>query len=312
MTYAEPNGGFPEPPPGVDLTVVSVRDERCGATTRIRLPRIVPVEAIRRVICESCARALEGPAVRTEGVVRAASGSGAAATPLSRLRARLAGTSIPEVPLPSFDGPAWRYLSVPLTAAAVIGALALIQGSGGGPSFTTATTAHDATGATAGAPAPDASKSSEKAKQAQKTQGAHLVKGPQFSLAMPNGWETIKAPAGATFAAQAADGSADATLWQRRDPSLDFTAFEAQSLEQLRSLAGSAKVVKRVAAPTAEASVVTLAANAPADAPKYEVTLRQSGPYSYYLATTVQPSANADATKGVSLIQRSFLPEGTQ
>jgi hypothetical protein len=39
--------------------------------------------------------------------------------------------------------------------------------------------------------------------------------------------------------------------------------------------------------------------------------LRQSGPYSYYLATTLQPSANADAADGVDLIQKSLLPQGS-
>ena len=38
-----------------------------------------------------------------------------------------------------------------------------------------------------------------------------------------------------------------------------------------------------------------LAADAPPGAPAYEVTLRASGPYRYYLATTVQPDAPSEA-----------------
>jgi hypothetical protein len=220
---------------------------------------------------------------------------------------------VPEIPLPSFDGPAaWRYLSVPLAGAAVIGALVLIQGSDDS-SFpvTTEPTGETAQAETATA-VPATSKHDKQAAKAQQTKDAHLVKGSTFSLAMPQGWERITPPAGSTFAAQAPDGSADATLWLKRDPGLDFPSFEAQSLDQLRNLAGSAKVVNRVAAPTAEASVVTLAADAPANAPQYEVTLRQSGPYSYYLATTLQPSANTETADGVDLIKSSLLPQGSK
>ena len=302
ITYAEPNGGFPEPPPGVPLSVVTVRHERCGATTRLRLPRYIPQQAVRRVVCQSCAQTIIDPGI--SAVVDAPSG------PFPRF----SSISVPELPLPSFDGPAWRYLSVPLAGAAVIGALVLIQGSDDSPSSsepTSEATQAPAAAAESGKTGPD-DKASKNAVNARQAKGARLVKGSTYSLAMPPGWEHITPPAGATFAAQDPDGAADATLWVKRDPSLDFPAFEAQSLEQLRNLAGSAKVVQRVAAPTAEASVVTLAANAPANAPQYEVTLRQSGPYSYYLATTLQPSANAETADGIDLIQSSFLPQGSK
>ena len=280
--------------------MVSVRHERCGATTRVSLPRYIPQQAVRRVVCQSCAQTIMDP------------GISASSGPF----ARFTSISVPEVPLPNFDGPAWRYLSVPLAGAAVIGALMLIQGSDDSQSSSEPT--GEATQAPAAAAPAESGKSgadekaSKNAAKARQTKGAHLVKGSTYSLAMPPGWEHITPPAGATFAAQDPDGAADATLWVNRDPSLDFPAFEAQSLEQLRNLAGSAKVVKRVAAPTAEASVVTLAADAPANAPQYEVTLRQSGPYSYYLATTLQPSANAETADGVDLIQSSFLPQGSK
>ena len=92
-----------------------------------------------------------------------------------------------------------------------------------------------------------------------------------YSLALPAGWERIDPPAGATFAAVAADGSADATLWITQDPKLDFPTFVSQSLTQLETLAGAAEVVERIPGPTAETTIVRLAADAPAGQPIYEV-----------------------------------------
>ena len=88
------------------------------------------------------------------------------------------------------------------------------------------------------------------------------------------------------------------TLWVERDAGLSFQEFEARSLDQLEALAGSARVVERVAAPTPEGTVVRLAADAPPNSPAYEVTLRAAGPYRYYLATTVQPDASKGAVDG--------------
>ena len=83
-------------------------------------------------------------------------------------------------------------------------------------------------------------------------------------------------------------------------------------MDQLEALAGSARVVERVAAPTPEATVVRLAADAPAGSPAYEVTLRASGPYLYYLATTVQPDAGDAGVAGAKLIRGSFVPAGAK
>ena len=91
-------------------------------------------------------------------------------------------------------------------------------------------------------------------------------------------------------------------------PQLDFPTFEAGSLAQLRTLAGSAHVATRVAAPTPEATIVRLAADAPAGKPAYAVTLRVSGPYRYYLATTLEPNASPAAAKGVELLSNSLTP----
>ena len=128
-------------------------------------------------------------------------------------------------------------------------------------------------------------------------------------LARPAGGAGAPPPAGATFAAVAAAGGADATLWITQDPKLDFPVFVSQSLEQLKTLAGSAQVIERTPAPTAEGTVVRLAADAPAGQPSYEVTLRVAGPYRYDLATTVQPDASPEVVDGVDLITGSFTPE---
>jgi hypothetical protein len=201
----------------------------------------------------------------------------------------------------------WKYLSIPVAAAAVIAILILVQGSDGPPEQSSSTPAQagvEAGGggdgaATAGGGAAEASGSS---------QGAELVKGASYTLALPSGWARTEAQNGATFAASARDGGADATLWVQRDPSLDFPQFEAQSLETLRQVAGSAQVTDRTTAPTADGTIVTLAADSPAGAPTYDVTLRLAGPYRYYLATTVEPDASRDAADGAELIHSSFVP----
>src|SRR5215207_2863423 len=144
------------------------------------------------------------------------------------------------------------------------------------------------------------------------SQGAELVKGASYTLALPHGWARTEADSGATFAASARHGGAEATLWVQRDPSLDFPQFEAQSLAQLRQVAGSAEVTDRTTAPTADGTLVTLAADPPAGAPTYEVTLRLAGPYRYYLATTVEPNASRDAADGAELIHSSFVPVATE
>ena len=140
---------------------------------------------------------------------------------------------------------------------------------------------------------------------------ALLVAESTFSLALPAGWDRVKPAAGATFAAVSSDGTADATLWIQEDPKLDFATFEATSLQQLETLAGSATVVERNVGPSVEASSITLAPkNVPEGSPTYEVVLRASEDNWYYLATTHQASAPSDAIEGVDLVQGSFLPTG--
>lgn len=208
--------------------------------------------------------------------------------------------ALPSLPGPLGDpaSPVRRYGMLALGALAVIAILVVLQGGGSSqaPVAETATAPADARAKGDGKGAEDGS--------------ANFVRESTYSLALPDGWKRSASAGGATFAAAAAGGEADATLWIERDPGLDFPTFEARSLQQLRTLAGSAHVVERVAAPTADDTVIRLAAGAPEDTPRYEVTLRSSGPYRYYLATTLQPGASKAASDAVDLVHGSFTPAG--
>jgi len=326
-----PNGGFPEPPRGALVRVVTVEHHACEEETRVRLPAHLPAAAVRHVVCASCGEAIEAPNVREVDLVApepdaawARPGSWlapvapepAAAPPPPRLS--LPRPTLPTLSLPSWrpslphwlhnpDSRTWRLASIPLAAAAVIGALLLIQGG----SDESKTPFADAVQAR-----PERAVE-QGGGQANRPRGgasgeASFIRESSFSLALPAGWERTNPAGGATFAAASAEGDADATLWVERDPNLDFAAFEARSMDQLEALAGSARVVERVAAPTPEDTIVRLAADAPAGSPAYEVTLRASGPYLYYLATTVQPDADDAGVDGAKLIRGSFVPAGTK
>jgi hypothetical protein len=267
------NGGFPEPVAGEPVRLVRCRHDACGTSTRVRVPRALPAGAVRRVVCDGCRQRFACEGVEDLEV--------AASTPGGRL---------------------WKYLSIPVAAAGVILILILVQGSDGEPQEQPAP-----------APAPAAvdSGGGGAAHGSGSSQGAELVKGASYTLALPDGWARTEATNGATFAASARDGGAEATLWVQRDPSLDFSQFEAQSLDRLRQLAGSAQVTDRTVAPTVDGTIVTLAADSTAGAPAYDVTLRLAGPYRYYLATTVEPDASRDAADGAELIHSSFVPVAT-
>jgi len=267
------NGGFPDPPRGEPVRLVRARHDACGASTRVRLPRVVPARAVRRVVCDRCREPFEPRDV--EEVARRA---------FRRLRLPAA--------LRDPRSLTWRIGGAVIAGGAVIIALLAINGSG------------DQTPATSGprasAPPPSG--------RAARSGGARIVHGDNFTLALPAGWSQTEPPTGAAFAAASDGGGADATLWIERDPALDFSAFKSRSLDQLRSLAGNAHVVDRVAAPTPDATVVTLAADTPAGQPQYEVTLRVAGPFRYYLATTVESDASSDAAGGAALVHNSFVP----
>jgi hypothetical protein len=282
------NGGFPEPALGSAVRVVGADHGACGARTRVRVPACLPPVAVRRVVCRGCARPFEADAVELEA--DSAAGGVFGSEVLGRIG------------LPSWlrkpPGRVWRWVSVPLAGAAVLAGLIAIQGSG-----------EPAAPSEAGPPQA-ASTAAASGEGRKGEDSARLFRESSFSLAVPAGWRRTNAAGGATFVASSSDGEADASLWVERDPSLSFAEFEARSLEQLGSLAGSAHVVERIPAPTVDETVVRLAADAPPDSPEYEVTLRASGPYRYYLSTTVQPGAGDAATAAAALVHGSLVPHG--
>jgi hypothetical protein len=118
------NGGFPEPLPGGPVRLVRCPHRACGGETRVRLPEAVPAQAVRRVVCEACRRPFDCEAAVDEGVVEPPpAGTEAGSAPAG---------GRPGIAVPGWladpESAAWRYLSIPIAAAAVIGALALIQG----------------------------------------------------------------------------------------------------------------------------------------------------------------------------------------
>jgi hypothetical protein len=280
------NGGFPEPLAGEPVRMVRCRHAACGTATRVRVPQALPARAVRRVVCEGCSQTFECDGPDDGGVVAAA------ATPAG------GGWS---------QGRAWKYLSLPLAAAAVIGVLILVQGNGGDSGDRSESASRPPA-----APADNSEEAQPPATAPKSGGGAELVRGSSYTLALPDGWARTEPQNGATFSAAAQGGGAEATLWVRRDPSMSFPQFESQSLAQLRDATGSdATVVDRTTAPTADGTIVTLAADSPSGAPQYEVTLRAGGPYRYYLATTVEPDASKTAADGAELIRSSFVPVAT-
>ena len=222
--------------------------------------------------------------------------------------------SLPSLPRPRLGGGTAAlpgYAMAPVALAAVVGGLILIQSWGSSssrPPVPQAPPAEATAQSPSAAPATPGAAAGAGAQQAPATGDAKLIRSTNFTIALPPGWSETAPQGGATFAAAASDGSADATLWIRNDPKLDFPTFEAGSLAQLRTLAGSAHVADRVSAPTPEGTIVRLAADAPAGKPAYTVTLRVSGPYRYYLATTLEPNASATAATGVELLSNSLTP----
>jgi hypothetical protein len=223
--------------------------------------------------------------------------------------------SLPSLKLPKIDteSRSWKLLSIPIAAVFVVVALMLLRGGDAqqaplAPAPPQAQTDGNsaATGtADVGKPATD-SAGSDGPKPTKNTKFVHES---SFSLAMPAGWARVDPPAGATFMAVAANGGADATLWITKDPKLDYPTFVSQSLAQLETLAGSARIVERIPGPTAESTTVRIASDAPPGQPTYEATLRVAGPYRYYLATTTQPDSTPDTLNGVELITGSLTPE---
>ena len=105
------NGGFPAPPAEEAVRLVRCEHDACGAATRVQLPQVLPATVVRHVVCDGCREPFECDQVFDVGVAHPATSNGAHA---------------PGLP-PALHGHAWRYLSVPVAAAAVGGALAFIQ-----------------------------------------------------------------------------------------------------------------------------------------------------------------------------------------
>lgn len=101
---------------------VRCRHDACGAETRVRLPRALSAGAVRRVVCDSCNETYECEGAVDEGVAK--SQSPVPASP----EAPPPPPSAPRGWLSDPESPVWRYLSIPVAAAVVIGVLALIQG----------------------------------------------------------------------------------------------------------------------------------------------------------------------------------------
>lgn len=340
------NGGFPLPPESEIVREVASRHDLCSSETRIRLPRELGPRAVRRVICVGCDQIYEATRVEDTGEVEASEaipftpvlalapapdeidrmlpeGAPAARKPRLRLAIseRVPSVRLPSLPKPTLSGadiklPSvpkldWRWLSMPVAALVVFVVLSSLQGSEPDPVSAGNEVAASAVGPETSATKEERIGGARRAGGATTPGTAKLINQGTFSLALPKGWGRISPPGGATFAAIAPDGEADVTLWVNRDPKLDFPLFEATSLAQLETLAGSAEVVERNVGPSIDKSSIKIApAEAPKGAPTYEVVLRGAGKNWYYLATTVMPGAAKSITDAVELIQGSFIPFG--
>jgi hypothetical protein len=94
--------------------VVLCTHASCGRGTRISLPGRLPPGVVRRVVCDGCGQAYETDRVEEIESPKAAAAGAPAAAAAARPPERRAGR-------------AWRIATIPIAAAAVIGALILIQ-----------------------------------------------------------------------------------------------------------------------------------------------------------------------------------------
>ncbi len=284
------------------MRLVAAHHDACDGDTRVSLPQAVPAQAVRRVICDRCSIAF-APAGVAE--LPRPGLHGIALPSLSLPSLQLPSLSLPEFRRPFLPAFEWRWVSLAVAAVAVIAILSVVRGGDESP-------APDAPAAALADPAPTAAKRPGGREPSVVAGDAQMISESTFQLALPPGWERSAPSGGATFAAVAPDGGADVMLWIERDPKLDFATFEARSLTQLESIAGSSGVVRRNPGPTPETTTSVIApTDAPDGAPNYEVLI-SGGPRDqwYYLATTSQPGATAEATKGVEIVQGSFLPQG--
>jgi hypothetical protein len=106
------NGGFPEPISGEPQRLIRARHDACGTATRVRLPRVVPARAVRRVVCERCESPYDAGPVEEIALIDPARQAPAPAPGESRAR---------------------RWGSAVLAAFAVAGILLLIRRDPGVP-----------------------------------------------------------------------------------------------------------------------------------------------------------------------------------
>lgn len=179
-----------------------------------------------------------------------------------------------------------------LAAALGIGAIALLSGGDAQP----------AQGAAFGQPLAAAAGEPE----------ATVIDEAGFSLSLPADWSRVQAPDGASFAATSPDGFAKTTLWAERAPALGFDAFVDQSMRNLDEIGSNVRISDEVGGSSLASRVTELRADVPLDggvSASYHVVLRGSGPFRYYLATSLPPGASPQLAADAELLATSFRPQ---
>jgi hypothetical protein len=167
-------------------------------------------------------------------------------------------------------------------------------------------------------PAPESEASPETPASTRSSPEDKFVEVGGYSLNVPDGWQNSPRPPGSAFAATSADGLATSTLWMRRNPGLGFDAFEKRSKRSLGKLGQNVTVLDKVDGETVADSSVQLGAEVPIGSEllpadqqlvsTYRVTLRASGPFRFYLATTIQPGAPEALFDQVQELGHSLRP----
>ena len=191
-----------------------------------------------------------------------------------------------------FDAIRERALIVLAGVVAIVAVLVIALTAGGGDAGEGGRAAPSPTAAAAGEP--------------------RLIDEQGFSLSLPDGWNRVKPPEGASFAATSSDGLAKTTLWAERAPGLDFDAFVSQSMDNLDEIGTNVRISDQVDGPSNAARITELRAEVPLDGgldAAYHVVLRAAGPYRFYLATSLQPGAAPKLVADAELLGTTFRPQ---